>query len=141
MTTPPESGRSADGARSGGPIAGVELTHAISHAWERAAALRDLRAGRRSRDELCDADFLLRAAAEHHGIVTQRECPVCAEPLYLTRWIYGDVLGRRSGSARSPEEISAIVAEVGEITVHTVEVCRKCRWNYLLEAAVARPTC
>lgn len=120
-----------------GPMTQLAYKHILSHEWERAAAVRDFKAGRRSRDEVCDADFLLRAAAEHHGVDSPRPCPVCEGPLRLTRWVYGDELGRRSGSARSEEEIVDIAAEVAEFTVHTVEVCRACRWNHLLTAATA----
>lgn len=116
----------------------VRYTEVVSHEWERAATLRDLRAGRVLRDDLCDADFLLRAAAEHHGEPAPRRCPVCeSADLKLTRWVYGDELGRRAGSARSEEEIADLVAEGLEFTVHLVEVCRACRWNFLLCTATA----
>ena len=39
----------------------VAYRNEVSYEWERAQHLRDLRAGRMSREELCDADFLLRA--------------------------------------------------------------------------------
>lgn len=113
------------------------LTHVLSHEWERVQHLRDYRAGRLSRDEVCDADFLLRAAAEHHGVDGTRPCPICEGPLRLTRWVYGDNLGRRSGSARSVKEIADFIEEVGEFTVHLVEVCPQCRWNHLLASATA----
>lgn len=116
----------------------VRYTEVVSHEWERAATLRDLRAGRVLRDDLCDADFLLRAAAEHHGETAPRPCPVCEdEELRFTRWVYGEALGRRAGSARSEEEIADFVAEGLEFTVHLVEVCRRCRWNFLLRTATA----
>lgn len=117
-------------------IASLRTKHAVSHEWERATHLRDYRAGRLRREEICDADFLLQAAALHHGIDSNRDCPVCGAPLRETLWIYGDVLGRRAGSARKPAEIAQIVQQLGaEFTVHRVEVCRACHWNHLLEAA------
>ncbi len=122
-------------------IDGVRTKYSVSHEWERAATLRDLRAGRLRREDVCDADFLLRAAAEYHGFDSDRPCPVCSEPLRLTYWIYGDGLGRRAGSARQPWEIAQIADELRargeEFTVHKVEVCPNCRWNHLLEAATA----
>ena len=107
----------------------------VSYEWERAQHLRELRAGKVKREELCDADFLLRAAAEHHGVDMQKPCPVCGEELRLTRWVYGDSLKRRAGSARSAAEIAEMAAEGLEFTVHFVEVCSACRWNHLLRAA------
>ena len=107
----------------------------VSYEWERAQHLRELRAGKVKREELCDAGFLLRAAAEHHGVDMQKPCPVCGEELRLTRWVYGDSLKRRAGSARSAAEIAEMAAEGLEFTVHFVEVCSACRWNHLLRAA------
>lgn len=111
--------------------------HVVSHEWERAQHVRELRDGLARREELCDADFLLRAAARHHGVDSQRQCPVCEETLRLTRWVYGEQLGRRAGSARSTAEISEFLDEVPEFTVHLVEVCPHCRWNHLLTTATA----
>ncbi|MDY5839163.1 DUF5318 family protein [Corynebacterium camporealensis] len=122
-------------------VSSVAYKHVVSHAWERAQHLRQLRAGQLQREEVCDADFLLRAAAEHHGVAMQQDCPICGGPLTLTRWIYGDNLGRRSGSARSEQEIADLVAEGLEFTVHNVEVCRECRWNHLIRAATACAAC
>ncbi|WP_414646315.1 DUF5318 family protein [Corynebacterium sp. UBA2622] len=111
----------------------------ISHEWERRATLREYMRGRVPADELCDADFLLRAAARYHGVPSDRPCPVCGREMSVVAWVYGDNLGRRSGTARSEEEIDALVGEVGPITVHTVEVCVHCRWNHLLREVTASP--
>ena len=111
----------------------------VSHEWQRRTALREYRAGRMSREQICDADFLLRAAAEHHGSPAARPCPVCEAKMREVKWIYGDNLGRRSGTARNDAEIDRIVHEVGPTTVHVVEVCSTCRWNYLLKEVTAAP--
>lgn len=108
--------------------------HPVSHEWERAVHIRDFRAGKLSREQVCDADFLLQAAARHHGTDMDRPCPVCESPMRLTRWVYGEELGRRSGSARSEKEIREIAAEGVKFTIHHVEVCLNCRWNHLLSA-------
>lgn len=116
-----------------------QLVHTVSHEWERRAVLREFRAGKKSRDQVCDADFLLRAAAEHHGVDAARPCPICGSPMRIILWVYGENLGRRSGSARSEEEIAELVNETGPFTVHKVEVCATCRWNHLLSASEAVP--
>ncbi|MDK8477158.1 MULTISPECIES: DUF5318 family protein [unclassified Corynebacterium] len=119
----------------------VAFKHEVSHEWERTQHVREYRAGHLGRDEVCDADFLLRAAAEHHGRTMDKPCPVCGENLRLTRWVYGESLGRRAGSARSEQEIAEFVGEGLEFTVHEVEVCRHCRWNHLLRSATAFNAC
>ncbi|AIT62068.1 DUF5318 family protein [Corynebacterium doosanense] len=126
----------------------ITYRNVISHRWARAQTMRQLEAGHISAEGLCDADFLLVTAATYHGREVDRSCPVCArENLREVRWIYGDTLGSRSGTARSEEEIAAIVEELagqrvprgkdGEVAVHLVEVCPACRWNHLLTTGVA----
>ncbi|WIM67590.1 DUF5318 family protein [Corynebacterium breve] len=110
----------------------------VSHEWERRNLLRNFAAGRIKRADICDADFLLVTASEYHGEPSRRPCPVCEKTMNNVRWIYGEQLGRRSGTARSAEEIETIAAEAGPITVHRVEVCPHCRWNHLLEESVAQ---
>ncbi|WP_288832631.1 DUF5318 family protein [uncultured Corynebacterium sp.] len=111
----------------------------ISHEWQRRTTLREYARGRVPADALCDADFLLRAAAEFHGAPSPRPCPICGSEMRDVSWVYGDALGRRSGTARDDSEIDALVAEVGPITVHVVEVCLHCRWNHLLREMTASP--
>ncbi|APT93812.1 hypothetical protein CPHO_11870 [Corynebacterium phocae] len=119
----------------------VKTKHLVSHEWERAHVLREFRAGRVPREEICDADFLLRAAAQYHGTPAPRSCPVCKGEMKQTFWVYGQALGRRAGSARSVAEIAELAGEIipsgQEFTVHKVEVCPHCRWNHLLETAIA----
>ena len=113
--------------------------HEVSHEWQRRAALRAYHAGHIPKEELCDADFLLRAAAEHHGEASKRNCPICGLDMREVRWVYSEKLGRRTGTARSEAEIDTLVGEVGPITVHKVEVCPHCHWNHLLQEWTATP--
>lgn len=115
----------------------LRFVNEVSHEWLRRATLRDFRAGKIRRDEICDADFLLKAAGRHHGVDSPRSCPICESRMRDVLWVYGDNLGRRSGSARSRDEIAALIDEVGPFSVHRVEVCGSCGWNYLLGTATA----
>ncbi|GAB3078574.1 DUF5318 family protein [Corynebacterium aquatimens] len=113
------------------------LTHEISHEWLRRTTLRDYHAGRIPREQLCDADFLLKAAAKYHGVESPRRCPICESDMHDVLWVHSDNLGRKSNTARSAEEIALLIDEVGPITVHRVEVCRSCGWNHLLVEGIA----
>lgn len=105
----------------------------VNHHLQRLHLLRRWKAGELATEELCDADFLLKTAAQFHGYSTGKDCPVCGrEGLRQVLWIYGIELGRRSGTARSWEEIAGIGEQGVPLTVHTVEVCPQCGWNYLL---------
>lgn len=111
----------------------------VSHEWARRTTLRDLRQGKITLDDVCDADFLLRTASQYHGAKADRPCPICGAELREVKWVYGENLGRRANTARSAKEIDQLVAEAGPITVHFVEVCLECKWNHLRKAVTAVP--
>lgn len=90
------------------------------------------------RAAICDADFLLVTAGKYHGEPAGYECPVCkGDNLRTVLWVYGEQIGKASGSARNEEEIEKLVENGRECTVHTVEVCPDCKWNHLLKAETA----
>lgn len=116
----------------------MNYSNEVSHRFARQELLRRWRAGEVTRAEICDADFLLVTAARFHGRPAGHPCPVCGSgDLRVVQWVHGEQLGRLAGTARSDAEIAAIVATGREATVHTVEVCLRCRWNHLLRAVTA----
>lgn len=116
----------------------IVYKHEVSHEWQRRTTLREFKEGQLLNDEVLDADFLLRTAAEIHGEPAGRPCPVCeSDALRVVKWVHDEKLGRRTNTARSDEEIARLVGEVGPITVHFVEVCPRCRWNFLLKEVLA----
>ncbi|APT89716.1 hypothetical protein CFRA_11330 [Corynebacterium frankenforstense DSM 45800] len=117
-----------------------EIVRPVSHRVRRARVLAALRDGQLRRQAACDADARLIAAARFHGRVAGRACPVCgSDQLREVRFVYGDGLGERAGTARGRRELEALVAELGEVGVHLVEVCPGCGWNHLLGSGVAVP--
>lgn len=107
----------------------------IDYALDRRAKLRELFGGFSS--ELLDADPYLIRAAKHHGLVSDRKCPVCRrENLFELRYTFGDLLGQYSGRIKSHEEIEEMGHQVGEFQVYIVEVCVKCSWNHLIASYV-----
>ncbi|MFT3716566.1 MAG: DUF5318 family protein [Gordonia sp. (in: high G+C Gram-positive bacteria)] len=110
----------------------------VDYALAKRSRLADVKAGRTSLDEVCDAGPYLLRAAQFHGVTTGDACPVCRkEQVTQVSWVFGDRLGRASGSARSAAEISTLAATAEEFTVHVVEVCRTCHWNHLIRSYVA----
>lgn len=110
----------------------------VSHQLARKRLLAQVRLGAVSRESACDADFLLVTAAKFHGRASKSVCPICeSHELRVVLWIFGEHLGRMSGTARDTAEIAHIAQQRGGFTVHTVEVCPECRWNHLLQAATA----
>ena len=110
----------------------------VDYALARRAALARVRAGTVALAQVCDADTYLLRAAKFHGVGTDRPCPICRkEQVTLVSWVFGPKVGGSSGTARSEAEIAELDARAPEFTVHVVEVCRTCRWNYLVQSYVA----
>jgi hypothetical protein len=109
----------------------------VDYALQRRALLARLSAGEASMAEACDASPYLLRAARYHGVPTQTTCPVCRkEPVTHVFWVFGDSLGPIANSARSPQELDDFDARFSQFTVHQVEVCRTCSWNYLIASFV-----
>lgn len=109
----------------------------VDYALQRRALLARLSAGDVSVEEVCDADPYLLRAAKFHGVPTETTCPVCRkEPLTHVFWVFGEVLGPIANSARGPEELDELAMRFPQFTVHQVEVCRTCSWNYLIMSFV-----
>ncbi|WP_026316551.1 DUF5318 domain-containing protein [Actinokineospora enzanensis] len=109
----------------------------VDYALQRRSLLAEVHAGRVGTDEVCDANPYLLRAAKFHGLPTEVACPVCRkEHLTHVSWVYGDELKHASGSARTPEELARMATMFAEFTVYTVEVCRTCSWNHLVQSYV-----
>lgn len=110
----------------------------VDYALARRECLARVRTGNTALPQVCDADTYLLRAAKFHGRSTDEVCPVCRkEQVTLVSWVFGEHLGRVNGSARSVAEIETLDNSVDAFTVHVVEVCRTCRWNYLVQSYVA----
>ncbi|WP_433870684.1 DUF5318 domain-containing protein [Saccharopolyspora sp. CA-218241] len=110
----------------------------VDYALQRRSLLAQVHSGRVGVMEVCDADpYLLRAAA-FHGVSTDHLCPVCRkEQLTEVFWIFGDELGKASGTARAPDELERMATVFDEFNVYVVEVCRTCSWNHLVLSYVS----
>lgn len=101
----------------------------------RRAVLEDLRAGRVTRSEVCDAQAELLRAARSYGQPAEAPCPICEEDVVVVAFVFGDRLARNNGRVVATEEISRYVAVDG-VTCYCVEVCLDCAWNHLLRSYV-----
>jgi hypothetical protein len=103
------------------------------YALARRATLADLRAGRVTPLDVCDAHPYLLRAARFHGEPAEEACPVCRkEPLTHVTYTYGDCFrGQTNGRVRQSADLPDLAQEHEEFTVYVVEVCRGCSWNHL----------
>lgn len=106
----------------------------MDHALRRRAVLAELRAGRTSRLDVCDASPYLQRAAERLGVRTGRPCPVCGQqPLWQVLWVYGDAVGDASGTARTSGQVELLASTHPDMAVYEIEVCLGCGWNHLVQ--------
>lgn len=127
--------RVADSLRRGVPAPAVRSWDVVDHALERRRTLQELRSGRLSETEACDASPFLQRAAKEWGTRLERPCPVCRRPhLDEICWVYGDSLGDGSGTARSRRGVALLAAARPDFDVYDVEVCQDCGWNHLLRS-------
>jgi len=114
----------------------------IDYALARRSVLRDFRRGMLTTLDVCDAHPELMRVAEHHGHLTERECPICADndvrsPLCEVDYLYGDGLRKSNGRPVTEynqlEDAEAAATKSGK-TFHKyrVEVCLECKWNFLI---------
>lgn len=109
----------------------------IDYALQRRALLGDVASGRRTRAEACDAHPHLLLAARHYGVPGPTPCPVCARHRQQhVHFVYGSALGKTSGQAKSPAELTQLAATHPEFDVYVVEVCVDCGWNHLIRSYV-----
>ena len=117
------------------PTTGVKGTGRgyVDYALARRAVLRDLRAGRRDRTDVCDAHPELLRAGRNVGDEADADCPVCGSGrLRLVSYVYGDALRHANGRCiATPGELEKLVATHEEFSRYVVEVCVDCRWNHL----------
>ena len=114
---------------------------------DRTRVLAQWRRGEVSPSSLLDAASPLLASAQVLGEPTDRVCPICQRGNLLeTRWVHGRWLGEKSGTARSVNEIKILIDSFShlqasskvapadaELSIHTVEVCLHCKWNFLIQ--------
>ena len=105
----------------------------VDYSLARRSALRDLRAGRRDRTDLCDAHPELLRAGRNVGERLDGDCPICGHTsLRLVSYVYGDALRQANGRCiTSAGELAKLEANTEEFSRYLVEVCLDCRWNHL----------
>lgn len=95
--------------------------------------INQVRLGRVSRTEVCDAHPELIRAARNVGTPTQADCPICEEAkLSIVTYVFGHGLPASGRCVSTAKEIRKLRRRDGEQTAYVVEACPECRWHHLL---------
>ncbi len=108
----------------------------VDYTLKRRSTLSDLRAGRISRWDACDAHPEMRRIARLSGEATAHACPICGKlEIRHLHFVYGDELGPLSGRVYPREAIwDRLGEEYSSFICYVVEVCMSCCWNHLVRS-------
>ena len=108
----------------------------IDYRMQRRSVLRDVVAGLRSPEDVCDAHPDLLRAGTHIGSPVGDACPVCDESeLRQVHYVFdGRTPKSQGGRAVRREHLASQQERYGDLTVYTVEVCLACHWHHLVES-------
>lgn len=110
-------------------------TGAVSYRLARERVVADVREGRRTRTEVCDAQPELRRVVEHGSTETTDRCPICADAdLVLATFAFGPGLPSAGRAVLSAGDIARLRKRRRVTVCYVVEVCPSCWWNHLRES-------
>ncbi|HTX00641.1 MAG TPA: DUF5318 family protein [Acidimicrobiales bacterium] len=105
----------------------------VEYRLARDAAVRDLKRGRLSRPDVCDAQPELLRVARNFGRRTSGDCPVCEDStLVHVSFAFGPRLPPGGRALASQAELRALARSRSDVAFYVVEVCTECSWNHLL---------
>ncbi len=117
---------------SGGPEAPTRDAQ-VEYRLVRNALVRDVRRGRVTAEDVCDAHPELLRAARNIGRPTGEDCPICeAAATVQVTYVFGAHLppgGRCPGTAR---ELDRLRRRAEPVVCFEVEVCPDCAWHHLM---------
>jgi hypothetical protein len=90
--------------------------------------------GRRTTEEICDAQPELRRVAHNCATRIDEPCPICdGDDMVAVTFAFGPGLPRQ-GRVLDSTEVRKLRRGGRPATCYLVEVCRQCWWNHLRES-------
>lgn len=121
------------GFTAGALRGGEERRGIVDHRLARRMLINQVRLGRISRTEVCDAHPELIRAARNVGTPTSADCPICEESkLSIVTYVFGHGLPSSGRCVTTAKEMQQLRNRAGEQTAYVVEACPECRWHHLL---------
>ena len=113
----------------------------IDYRLARRHTVAELKRGRLSRVDVCDAHPELLRAARNCGERADEDCPVCGEhELVNVSYVFGARMPA-SGRVADRRELARLARRTTSLACYVVEVCPACSWNYLARTfTVGRPS-
>lgn len=105
----------------------------IDYLLAKKALLREYKAGRIAKHDLCDAHPELIRAARAIGAPAGEICGVCGVgDIVHVSYAFGPKLPPHGRCIAGSDELARLRSTVSEFTCYVVEVCPECNWNHLV---------
>jgi len=105
----------------------------VDYRLARKHVLEELKRGRLSRYDVCDAHPELVRAARCVGKQTAHACPVCDKTnLAYVSYAFGSRLPAGGRCITSGAELARLSRSIRDLVCYVVEVCPECSWNHLV---------
>lgn len=135
------------GVRGGGPARSLRLytvsaapnssapAGVVSYRLARQRLVDAFERGRRTVEEICDAQPELRRVAHTCATPIHEPCPICeADELVAVTFAFGPGLPKAGRVLADSGEMRRLRRRGRPATCYLVEVCRHCWWNHLRES-------
>ena len=92
--------------------------------------------GKIERENLCDAQSMLKRNAIHCGVPIEECCPIC-EPgeIYYVTYVFGPRLPAHGRCISTKGELKRLNDRKTQLSAYVIEVCPECGWNHLVRIA------
>ncbi len=91
--------------------------------------------GRRTTEDVCDAQPELRRVAHSCATPIEEPCPICeGDDLVAVTFAFGPGLPRQGRVLADASEMRKLRRRGKPATCYLIEVCRQCWWNHLRES-------
>lgn len=91
--------------------------------------------GKRTTEEICDAQPELRRVAHSFGASLAEPCPICeGDDLVTVSFAFGPGLPKAGRVLADLKEMRKLRTRGKPSTCYLIEVCRQCWWNHLRES-------
>ena len=128
------------GFTAGALRGGEERRGIVDHRLARRMLINQVRLGRISRTEVCDAHPELIRAAKNVGEESSRSCPICEEAnVVLVTYVFGPRMPAHGRCVTTKAEMQRLSRGGEELAAYVVEVCPSCRWNHLARTFLLTP--
>lgn len=112
-----------------------ETPGVVSYRLARKRLVDSFARGRRTTEEICDAQPELRRVAHSCSTPISEPCPICeGDDLVGVTFAFGPGLPKHGRVVADNAEIRKLRRRGRPSTCYLIEVCRQCWWNHLRES-------